>query len=167
MNNYIENVVCYIAGYVVKSLAPKIACKTCKSVLELSDHSFLTDYSFLNFKTKGGLKEPSEDVLRICKSTESYYRTYQEGDALNNSKEIMKTIPIRVAVDVCEDIFENLRQHVNNCGPLNNHVCDLTKEVARTYLKIRIRHTVSRRNWKRFESKIRHISTKNVIFQHQ
>jgi hypothetical protein len=78
----VENVVVYIAGFVVQKLCDKVSCTECKSTLvatslisdELNVHG--EGYTaLLNQQTRGDLLMPSADVVGVCKVCELSFRT--------------------------------------------------------------------------------------------
>ena len=68
-----DNILYYIAGYVVKALLKEKSCQECKTELldESSDTVSNTPYSkFQKVKERGGLKHASPAVFKIVKATE-------------------------------------------------------------------------------------------------
>ena len=81
-NELTDNVLYYIAGFVVKSLLQKLECGNCKAELLLNE-SDARDVQIANypvfakltlFKQKKALTFPSVAVLKIVKATESIFR---------------------------------------------------------------------------------------------
>ena len=68
----------YIAGFVVRHLLKRLQCSTCKAALsnsEALDTSVSADYGLLNVKDRGGLMSQLDDVVRLCKVSESHFRS--------------------------------------------------------------------------------------------
>ena len=69
---YLENVVSYIAGFVIATLKKKIVCKKCVDALcDQSSTTCLDDcqqYDLINVKNRGGLQKPAVDVVKIWKT---------------------------------------------------------------------------------------------------
>ena len=74
LNDYVENVVTYIAGFVVKSLSNKLHCEICVSALTNKNIENKKFAQLINMKTKGGLTYPSEDVIFVCQKAEKLFR---------------------------------------------------------------------------------------------
>ena len=79
LNIYHENILHYIAGYIVLTLMPRIKCAECKDVLiaksnerlASSDHNYvhvLTLASFTVFVNGGKLLLPSNSVFEVIKT---------------------------------------------------------------------------------------------------
>ncbi|CAN7938059.1 unnamed protein product [Ixodes hexagonus] len=67
---YVENVVEYIAGYVVRMLQKEVKCPDRLAALQQRG----TGGQLLRRKNRGGLLVPSSSVLAICKSAEKCLR---------------------------------------------------------------------------------------------
>jgi hypothetical protein len=67
MGQYMEDVVAYIAGFVVRKLKKAITCEIWASVLY---NDCISNNSLINIKNRGGLVLPSDDVVTICKYSE-------------------------------------------------------------------------------------------------
>src|SRR5207237_5887933 len=77
---YASNVTVYIAGFVARSLKKLVKCEECYLSLFHTepDHTrYRSDYILLTEKDNGGLCIPSEDLVKICKITESTIRQHQ------------------------------------------------------------------------------------------
>ena len=75
LTNFCEEVVIYIAGFVAFKLAKSLKCEICISCLFGIKENLLG--SFVDFKSKGGLSYPSDDVIAICVQSEKTYRTHE------------------------------------------------------------------------------------------
>ena len=74
LSEYKEAAISYIAGYVVKMVEKKIHCPQCLAALTTSKES-IPDL-FVTWKTNGGLKLPSLDLIKICEETEKCVMRY-------------------------------------------------------------------------------------------
>lgn len=62
------NIVEYIAGYIVMQLKKKLHCEYCVNVLILKSSE--DKNNLISIKNRGGLIQPSEDVITICRKCE-------------------------------------------------------------------------------------------------
>lgn len=150
-------VVKYIAGFVSRRLANVIKCEVCLSNLFGNKQNFL--HSFINFKDRGGLIYPSEEVIEICLKTENIFRK-----ELVISPRVNKTaVEVKVLnAFLCREVFSYTKTHVDN--PLENHNILLTKAIINNYCDIRIKYIC--RNTSPAE-KIRNHYTKLIQFKGQ
>lgn len=73
-NIYIINIVEYIAGFIVRKVQRIMVCDTCLDVLE-QNHSNLG--SLIAIKNRSGLKQPSADLVKLCKIAEKIFKHYE------------------------------------------------------------------------------------------
>ncbi|EZA48031.1 THAP domain-containing protein, partial [Ooceraea biroi] len=69
---YIDNVISYIAGFVVRSIQSKITCNTCSKMLICES----TISSLQKIKCRGKLINASQDVIKLCKIAKTSFRYY-------------------------------------------------------------------------------------------
>jgi len=68
LNEYAENVITYISGYVAKTVFKKINCFFCKQLLISSEiQKEIDTCKLLQRKNRNGLCQASSDVIVICK----------------------------------------------------------------------------------------------------
>ncbi|KAM7286096.1 THAP domain-containing 9 [Ixodes scapularis] len=164
---YVENVVEYIAGYVVRMLRKKVACPNCLAALQEQSE---TGGQLLRRKNRGGLLVPSSSVQAICKSAEKCVRRLEPGN--NASKELVQQPRLEAAI-VCAvlhnlaeertEVFKGLDDHMYDTEPDNNHVVRLTKLTASCYLKIRLHHQARRLTEQSVGPSIRSKNLRTVI----
>jgi len=70
---FIDDIVSYIAGFVVRKMTRVLLCEICLKEL-ISDKSASM---LLNRKNRGGLIKPNNDVTSLCKIAEKVIRNYQ------------------------------------------------------------------------------------------
>lgn len=129
-----------MSGFVSHKLSSKIKCEVCNSALFDDKNDFC--YSLINIKDKGGLTYPSDDVVNICVTTEKYLKA-------NNFKNFNKTfIIINVLKTFINNnkIFDSIKYHNDQNGPLNNHVILLIKSIISTYCDIKINYLCRKQN---------------------
>lgn len=138
-----ENVVAYIAGFVVKKLKKDILCSTCSSFLE-QEYSSVDDtyFKLLNQKNRGGLLRPSLDVVKICISTEKRLRHILN---LNNDKmpkehNFFNVFVAETTAKIVEGKYRflNMNDHIFDHSVMDNPEIKLIKNIISIYAKIRL-----------------------------
>lgn len=166
ISNYYEHctdfslqVISHIAGNVVHNLTKKIKCDICIGALLANTTN--SSHRFIIAKDKGGLLYPSNDVIKICKTAESFVRCYT--DKLKNiNKNIIVTKILSKFVGT--SIFNDIVFHSFNEYPTSNHSTDLIKAVIEKYLNIRL-HFILKNSLSK-ETK-RQLLNKYILFQGQ
>lgn len=80
----IDNILVYIAGFVVRKVVKKLQCGICCDSLvdEYAPHTpghLSSSYHFLRLKNRGGLVIPSEGTVRVVKEAERCIRAARSG----------------------------------------------------------------------------------------
>lgn len=171
LSRYVENVVTYIAGYVVRSVEKEIHCDVCKSALLVVDDSIsATKFALLNTKNRGGLKKASQDLIIVCEATEKFVRhTMSVNDgALPKGNDIVLNAYQYVVPHVNDKkAFECLHDHMFDCDVVDNHVHVLVKQVTKCYLNIRMYHLGKQHTSLISGTKVRKELSKLILFKHQ
>ena len=75
---YTNEILDYIAGYIVKNICKKVVCPYCIDLLvksDLTDHSYVKDANFTSFVNRGKLKIVSSGVsLILFKSLKTLFK---------------------------------------------------------------------------------------------
>jgi hypothetical protein len=128
----------YLSGFVVKKLKCVVKCSACCAALIGTDDD-LSNYSFLDFKNRGGLTIPSPNVVQVCKLAESLFK--QNTDPKDLSKILSLDLPDQIAKATGQlNLFDDLSEHEAGLDMLSSHVTGLVKIVSKTYIDIRIFH---------------------------
>ena len=173
LSAFIENVVVYIAGFVVRAVSQKLVCNVCKSVLVSETNSDLyslqTDHALLEKKNRGGLITPSLDVITICKASEVIFRRNMgPGKKPPSSMNIDNILVLQSLAElVGMDVFSNLLDHDLESEILNNHRFLLMKQVSSQYLLIRLYHQGKEFTRSLQGENVRSILSKTVLFKGQ
>jgi hypothetical protein len=171
LSRYLENVVTYIAGYVVKSVEKETHCDVCKSaLLAVNDIISPTKFALLNTKNRGGLKKASQDVIVVCEATEKFVRhTMSMNDgALPKGNNIVLSAYHYVVQNVSDKkAFACLHDHMFDCDIDDNHVHLLVKQITKCYLNIRMYHLGKQHTSLISGTKIRKELSKLILFKHQ
>ena len=137
LSNIASHVVVYIAGFVAFSLNKKLSCFKCKSCLFGQKSDFKN--TLIDYKTRGGLSYPSEDLVKVCKICEAIFRQHTNYNKKNIililCNIVLKKIPIG-------NIFVNLNEHMWDTSALNNHFILLIKAIAEQYFTLRLKHSI-------------------------
>ncbi|CAH1962161.1 unnamed protein product [Acanthoscelides obtectus] len=161
---YLEDVVAYVAGFVVKRLKKSIKCQSCLDLLETSGESI----SKLQIrKTYGKLVKASAFVINVCKYAEHCFRLYKE------RLEVGKKNMTRASQILTNYTLQNLplgfgnvfNDHVFEDEPLSNHFPLLYKQVLEQYFTIKLYHYTSNLNAP--SKRVRSLLTKSILFQNQ
>ncbi|KAJ3661785.1 hypothetical protein Zmor_006169 [Zophobas morio] len=157
-SQYVNDVVIYICGFIVKKLKLKINCSECCSQLETN-----TSFSkLISRKDKGGLVKPSANVINVCKIAETIFRTnrnYCTGNV------ILKLIYLTKEQLNLANIFPDLSNHILDQDPLNNHLLQMINLILKYYFTIRLHHKNMQIN--EVKDRIRHKYSKLITFKNQ
>jgi len=156
--NYLNDVVTYIAGFVVYKIKKNILCAVCEKSLGTKE----SGSALIGRKNRGGLIQPNPDVIDICKIAERVIRGYQKIDGSNIVKRI--TIECMRKINI-NKYFISLSNHFLEQEPFNNHLLQLLKLIMHIYITLRIHHINSSTN--SIDQKIRTFYTKLILFEHQ
>jgi hypothetical protein len=162
----VRNVVVYIAGFVGRKLEKNSDCRLCVWALRHPDPDYCairSDYILITEKNNNGLFIPSDDLVKICRITESTIRSMKDAN--------MKTLRGRDVWSRCmreamsPEIFRELRtDREDDHTPLSNHVFHLTQKIIEAYTKIRLNHVAREATLQLVPHAIRSQMTKLVTF---
>ena len=137
LSTYVQNVVVYISGFVVKRVLGKVNCEQCIVVLTVDslDDAAL---SLLLRKNRGGLKLPSPDVVTVCKLYERVFKTFIHSHA--GKLPCGDRVKDRLVHLLDIEVFQSLNDHVVEHEVLNDHRTRLVKLVCLQYFAVRLYH---------------------------
>ena len=145
LSNYVQNVVVYIAGFVVCSLRKRLVCSECVAVLTCTSSSSTSnqnDCGLIKTKNREGLLQPSDDVIKLCKLSESHFRSVmapgQQPVLASSLKQILINSVLRSCIG--QQVFEDLIEHTSDSDPVDDHRVLLMKLVVDQYLVCRLHH---------------------------
>jgi DNA transposase THAP9 len=172
LSNFVENVVVYISGFVVRKVAKRLACTDCRAVLywsKASDELFPADFGLLEIKDRGGLLRPSHDVVHLCKASESRFRStmgpFEKPVIAASLKAVLITDVLRSFIG--SSIFSALMDHSTGTEPIRDHRVLLMKTVVDEYLTCRLHHQGKCFTRSIHEQNKRSTLNKTVIFSGQ
>lgn len=107
----------------------------------------------ISIKTRGGLKYPSKDVVKICEQSERVFKTakIKGNDRLNDlqySKDVLNIKVLNHFINESIFINPNFEKHLFECigDDFNNHYTLLIKAVSDIYYKVRYCHYIKSLN---------------------
>ena len=136
-----DNILHYIAGFIIFKLIPIIDCSNCCLSLKGSAEHFYTKglHSFTMFKNKGGLHIPSPSVFRIVKECEMFLQSALLGELKNlRTNVILYNVKRQLFF---EDGGKALFPALTNCTDNdldNNHKVTLFHLICEKFMKIRL-----------------------------
>ena len=147
-NELTDNVLYYIAGFIVKSLLQKLECGNCKDELllnesdawdvQIANYPVFAELTF--FKQKQALTLPSVAVLRVVKATESIFRqrVIEEQKGINYEKKLDLKIQSAVLDFLGPHVFRDSSEHYfqHSIGAESDHLSSL---VRLKYLSLRLK----------------------------
>ena len=181
-NELKDNILYYIAGFIVRKLLPMVKCTNCwqQLILKSSDYSTMigTEYpvyaKFTQLVQKGGLMLPSVAVLRLVKAAEVIFKRRVVGNetGISTEKNLNLKIELAVAEQFGSNIFTNVGDHFyeHQIGQERDHLSSLMRLVIRKYVDLRLKSY-----GKRYTEMIahknlpssRHELTKTILFLNQ
>jgi len=166
---FLESVVTYIAGYVVRMVKRTLKCQDCLLALTQNDNVNLPAYRLIAVKTRGGLTVPSSSVVQVCEATEKCVKRML---AVTNGKiprdsYLKSAISASVLAEVGSSAFDSLSDHMFETEADCNHVFSLIQHICECYTKIRLHHVVRTMNTGLKDKPIRKKFSKLILFAHQ
>ena len=142
----VENILVYIAEYVVRKALKHITCDVCRSalvaVLPLSGH--IKNQVLFQMRYEGGLC--AEGVIKIIKSSEKNLRLFTEVSK-TSVKLTSLTLQGKVLSDVGHKDLFGLSSHFSETqSGLSNHFTDIIRSVVDIFFTIRQHHIVRLQN---------------------
>jgi hypothetical protein len=170
MSTFCDNVVQYIAGFVVKSVQKKQLCSECATALTMPTKELNTsDKRLIDIKNCGGLVHPSNDVVKVCKVTETIFRSRmapgEKPVYAVNLQSALTTWTLHNLINM--NLFSDLSEHFLTCDPLTDHRNKLLVDIIHQYLLIRLHHEAKTYTNTVQGEKVRSFLTKTVTFKGQ
>lgn len=163
-----ENVVVYIAGWIIKKALDTISCDVCRTRLVSTTPSIKYQSSFLllNIKNCGGLTIPSDGVIDIIMSAEKHLRLITSVHKVHHT---VSEILLRkcVLADVGPDCLCLHEHAIETSSGIENHYFDLVSIIVNIFFKLRYHHIVRLHNMQMKGKSVRQKCTKLVLFKGQ
>lgn len=158
--NYIDQVVGYIAGFVVRHLLKRIKCSDCKKVLLATNHLWF--HKLVDIKTMGGLFYAAKDVFKIYKKTEVNIRRYLRIKSVMEKADICKTV---MKTFLQKNIFQKIHMLSMEQPAMFNHRIGLLKAVTEKYIDVRLHYIGKNETFDKKTKSKRQLYSKLNLFQ--
>lgn len=160
-NNYLDDIIAYISGAVVKTISGKINCALCKTnlITELNEEP---ESLLQRRKRYGSLTSASKDVIHICKIAEKVVRMYKHCLHIPN---ILQKLHITALHLIPTNSFFLNNDHLYDQEPLADHRYQLIQLILSQYFKIRLHHEAA--SLQDTITRIRSKNTKIILFKGQ
>lgn len=149
-------------------------CMPCEGALidssAVSHNVQSSGLSLVHFKNRGGLIIPSTCVVSICIETEKCVQRELKinAKALPKWNTLVGTIVKNILIFAThKNLFPTLYSHMFDSTPTTNHIFNLTRCCAESYLKIRMHHSGKLYTEKITGQKVRKQFSKLILFKHQ
>ncbi len=170
LSSYVDNVVTYIAGFVIYKLLKKIKCEQCREALYVQQKPNFSRYDWVALKTRGRLIYASEDVVEICTIAEKCIQRLfiATGDRPSAAANIAPAVCCAVMDSAIErHVFASLDEHMFDNEADNNHVGHLVNVVTSEYVKCRLHWETRKYTGHVVGSRVRSQYSRLIIFNHQ
>lgn len=160
---YTEDVVAYIAGFVVKGLKRTIGCLKCLNLLDAND----SPSQLLLRKKYGKLTLASALVVDTCKVAEKLFRFFQSTMDLYNkrAKNLLELLVTQTMNVLPSSILDNFGDHIYDDDSITGHHFDLIKSILKSFFKLRIHHETMKQLDIQKKNRSRSINTKSILFR--
>ena len=166
LSPFVDDIVIYVAGFVCFQLKKTVKCMSC--ILALLFDYEASESNLLNRKSYGGLSQPPNDVVLLCRRAESCLRAEQGNSNIMKRKNVLQYLTCAVLSSVAgTDVFACLNSHVFDQTAEYNHIIMLMKAVISQYIKIRLHHIAFLHNESQAKRRVRHKLTKLILFNHE
>lgn len=172
LSEFIENIVTYIAGFVVRMARKILTCNKCYAALISADSTQPPCFDLLLRKTRGGLIIPSQSTVLVCRKTEQCVRRLLNSNSgkvplCNISKLELSICNVVLSEIGMTNMFPSLSDHMLDTTPDSNHVFRLINIVTKCYLKIRLHHLCKTQSEEMKGTLIRKKLSKLILFNNQ
>ena len=180
-NDLLDNILCYIAGFIVKNLMKVVQCTNCHEEMLIhrddphgySGISIRRDHLFSLHKQRGGIIIPSSAVLKIIKRSEAIFkrRVIESTMGITSERNLDLKIQSEVLAQVGTNVFKNIGNHYadHHIGE-GDHLTSLLRMIIMKYITIWLK-SYDKDYTQMFAHKnipsTRHLLTKSVIFSGQ
>lgn len=165
LTSYTDNIITYMAGFVVKKIKNSIVCGICFDLIE-NNEAKSANFLLQNRKKYGNLQQASDFVINVCRIAEKCLR-YAKANGSIFKKNIKIQLIYLTKRNLPLNILDSFHEHILDHEPLNNHGMQILNLILEIYFKIRIHHETKINLEKKTCSRIRSIYTKTVLFKNQ
>lgn len=170
LSPFIDNVLVYIAGFVVRSVTKRLRCVDCVDALTCEAVVGQTAL-LLTLKNNGGLLHASNDVIRIIHTAENVLRSSvncSHPGSSHKADSFGLKLEMKVLSKLPKNLFESKEQHFND----TSHGCDghylaLIRLICKCFLNVRRHHIAHMANIARQKDVVRQSNNKLTLFKNQ
>ena len=156
----IEETILYIAGAIEKNLRNDIKCEEC---IKIINESKVVMSCLVNIKSRGGLLQPKEDIVKIIRVAEKFVSIYNLENKLC-TRNFYPKLYNQIMRNISANILNNMSLHILECPFNENHRYLLIKYVIEKYLTIKLFHIAKVKNESLPVKITRQQYTKNMLF---
>jgi len=174
LSQYTTNVLCYIAGFVVRKMLHTVQCDECRYslVCHSSERQCASDeLCLLRLKTHGGLIIASDDVCRVIKVCEATLRSSVDTQALTHCLRSVTQLELQCMMALASiTVFDSLKDHALDTRAADNvddHVYHLKRLIIKHFMCLRRCHAFREFSRKAAGKSVRKKLSKTVLFKHQ
>ena len=164
-DSIIDNIVTYIAGFVVRRAFDEISCSVCKSLLVATQPKLTNGYLLLTIKNRGGLFIASKSVVSVLTYCEKQIRSVSSLRKLT-SKTVEAKVRLQSQVLMMTshmNLFDKTHANQTRCG-IDDHITDLVKLLTNKYYDLRFHHITNLHGADLVQSSVRSKLNRSVIF---
>ena len=160
-NRFIDNVLIYISGFIMKKILDKETCMYCYTYLKENKERISCE--LINFRQLGGLVYPLFDIVTIVQTSNKVLASALEKDSLCNVLKCGKSITNEIVAEILSS-ETNLLQEIALHD--QQHRLKLLKIIVFSFISLKGKHLCRTENIK-CSTLIRHKNTKQVLFLHE
>lgn len=162
---YVQDIVAYISGYVVKSLKKCLNCTKCLSLLE----SDISPSVLLERKKYGNLIQSSQLVVETCRTAEKFFRFFHKTKNIFNKriKNLTEILVLGTLKNLPIVIWDSFGDHLFDDDIMSNHHIELVKLILKNYFNIRIYHETAKNLDQIKKNRSRSLNTKLILFRNE
>lgn len=160
-NRFLDNVIIYISGFIMKKILDRENCTYCFTYLRESKQRVSCE--LINFRQLGGLVYPLFDIVTVVQIANMALTSALEKENLCNVLKLGKHLTNEIVAEILSsdcDLFNEIALHDNQ------HRLKLIKTIVFSFISLKGKHLCRTQN---IESStlIRHKNTKEVLFRHE
>lgn len=161
LNDYKNDVIEHVSGFVVKQLKNQVNCYVCCDALQ----DYTIPHTLIDIKNRGGLIKPLIDVIHICKVAEKTFIS-RIHDVPKHLKDPVNFLITKSMTHIkINNLFNCLNDHILTQSPINNHLLQIVQLIIKKYIIIRLHH--HNKELSQPINRIRSYLTKVILFKNQ
>ena len=166
-NEYKDDILTYVAGFVTRRLISKENCKQCKEFL--LNCRIRKSCDLLNLKNRGGLVTPGVHIDLIIKTANQLLETVKSEKNIYSEKNIIEKMYVNVKriLDVKQHNFLSFLDEHTDIMNSGSHRALLIKKVVSIFLTLRLKHMAKLKNLSLTNKRIRKTYSKLILFKSQ